>query len=113
MQKPEDPQTNDIIVLALFALFATVGGVIGYLSRTIQAGGEVKWPRAILEGFSAGFIGLVVTFLCEALHLNLCWTGAIVGVSGWMGATASVKIVEMVISRRLGLTQKQIEDSKV
>lgn len=110
MHKPSDPDTDDLIVLGVFAIFSGIGGIIGYLSRTLQSGGEIRLPRAILEGCSAAFIGLIVTFLCEAMHLNMCWTGAFVGVSGWMGATASVKIVEMVLSRRLGLSAKQLSE---
>lgn len=116
MQKPTEPDIANLVSLGLYAVFAGVGGMLGYLIRTIQSGGIIKWPRAVLEGFSAGFLGLVVTFICEALTLNSSWTGAIVGVSGWMGASASAKVVELLVARRLGITSaelKQVEQGNI
>ena len=109
MQKPVDPQTNELIILGLFAFFSGCGGIVGYMSRTMQTEAKINPLRALFEGISAAFIGLVVTLLCEAIHLNMCWTGAFVGVSGWIGATASVKIIEVLLYRKLGVDTKSDE----
>lgn len=106
---PDDPNFSWLKVLA-FGAFAGFGGMMGHLMRTIDSGEKVTWGKAILEGLSAGFVGLCMLMACEALGLDNSWTGVIVGVSGWMGAPMTIRVLESLMLKRLGLTKEEVRD---
>lgn len=89
-----------------YAIFAAFGGMMGYLLRAIDGGHSVTWWRAAIEGLSAGFVGLLVLFACQAMHLDEPWVGVIVGVSGWLGANSTIHWLEVVAQRKLGIQEK-------
>ena len=100
-----------------FVLFAMFGGVVGYVMRTLDKGKvKVKLGRALLEGIASGFVGLLFLLICQALNLGDLWTGVTVGMAGWLGANASIVIVEEIVYKRLGISkarrQKEAEDSQ-
>jgi len=90
------------IQTALYSLLAMVGGAMGYIMRSIAAGAKIFFWRAIAEATASGFVGVLVTLLCQALHLNLQWTGVVVGVCGWLGARATIVMLESVVAHRIG-----------
>lgn len=87
-----------------YATFASFGGLMGHVMRTYDRQEKVNWPRAAVEGVAAGFVGLLVLFVCQAMDLSEQWTGVIVGVSGWLGANASIRMLEQVVFKKLGLS---------
>lgn len=99
---PSDPQFSWIRILA-YASFAALGGFMGHLMRTLDSREKLIWSRAALEGIAAGFVGLLVLFACQAMHLSEEWTGVIVGVCGWLGASGSIRMLETLIYKKLGI----------
>jgi hypothetical protein len=95
---------------AAYAAFATVAGFLGYLLRTMDAGAHVSWGRAVLEAVSAGVVGLLVMWICQAMHLTQQWTAVSVGVSGWLGANASIQVLQRLVWSKLGLNRSQDND---
>lgn len=89
-----------------YPVFAAFGGLMGYLMRAVDSGHEIRYTRALLEAMSAGFVGVLVTLACLAMDLNPLWSGVIVGVSGWLGAQASIRMLETLIYKRLGITRE-------
>ena len=88
---------------AAYASFAALGGVMGHLMRMVDNKDPINWARACLEGASAGFVGLLMLFVCDALSLGQQWTGVIVGVSGWLGANVTIRMLESIVRKRLGI----------
>lgn len=86
-----------------YAAFSSLGGVLGHLMRSLDKPGKISWGRCIVEGIAAGFVGLLVLLMCQAMDLSEQWTGVIVGVSGWLGASATIRMLEIVIRKRLGV----------
>lgn len=82
---------------------------MGYLLRTINSRQKIKWSRAALEGGAAGFVGLLMLFVCQAMGLSEQWTGVIVGVSGWLGANVTIRMLESIVLKKLGI-EKQPSD---
>jgi len=88
---------------AAYALLASVGGFLGHIMRALDRSDRISWLRAMIESLAAGFVGILVTLACNALSLNDQWTGLIVGVCGWLGANASIRILEKVAFKKLGV----------
>lgn len=97
---PEDPWWLKAIAYAAFASF---GGFMGHVMRTFDNRERIQWGRGLVEGVAAGFVGLLVLFVCQAMDLSEQWTGVIVGVSGWLGANASIRMLEQVVFKKLGI----------
>lgn len=87
----------------MYAILATFAGSLGYIMRTIDKDRPISYGRAIIEGFAAGFVGLLVMLMCNAITMSDQWTGVIVGVSGWLGANASIRMLEKQVFKRLGI----------
>lgn len=92
------------IQVTAYAAFAAFGGFMGHLLRTIEKGDKLNWARGFLESGSAAFVGVLVLLTCQAMEMSPEWTGVIVGVSGWLGANATIRILESVIRKRLGIS---------
>lgn len=89
--------------MILYALLASFGGFLGHVMRSLDTGEPINCGRALVEGLAAGFVGLLVMLMCSAMNVSEQWTGVIVGVSGWLGANASIRMLERVVFRQLGL----------
>lgn len=72
--------------------------------RAFEKETPIRFGRACIEGLAAGFVGLLVMLICNAMSLSDQWTGVIVGVSGWLGANASIRMLEKLVFKKLGLT---------
>ena len=91
--------------MALYACIAAIGGMLGYIMRNIDKGEKIKWVRVAVEGFASGFVGVIVLLMCQAIPLGEQWTGVIVGVSGWLGANASIRLLETMVYKKLGINK--------
>lgn len=90
----------------VFILLAAIAGLLGHLMRVIERGGKVKWLVAGLQTCASAFVGYLAILMCKALGLSYEWTGVIVGLLGWLGAAASVKLIEKVVRKRLGIADE-------
>lgn len=88
----------------VYAGFAFFGGVMGYIMRCLDRKQAVSPLRTFVEGGAAAFVGIIVMLLCQAMNLSPQWTGVIVGVCGWLGATATIQMLERLVARKLGVT---------
>ncbi len=105
---PEDMhKTLEGIGLTMLAMIA---GWLGYLIRTLDEGGKIHWFRSFLEAVASGLVGYISILLCNALHLSFEWTGVVVGIFGWLGATATIRILEKLVRKRLGIENDTVSD---
>lgn len=93
----------NIIEILQFAGFSAIGGLLGYLMRQVTREQPIKFSRAILEAVASGFIGVITMFLCHAIGLPWYWSGAVVGVLGWLGAEASIVVIARAIRDKISL----------
>lgn len=87
----------------LYAVLATFGGFLGYVMRALDKSTPISYGRAYVEGLAAGFVGLLVMLMCDVMNMPDQWTGVIVGVSGWLGANASIRMLEKLVFKKLGI----------
>lgn len=92
---------------AAYAVFAAFGGGAGYIMRQLHAKRKIGWWRAVVEALAAGFSGVLVMLLCNAMHFSDAWTGVIVGVCGWLGADATIRMLERVVARKIGAGEER------
>lgn len=82
-------------------LFAAIAGALGYLMRSLDSGQKLSKARLFLEAAASGFVGLLTIWLCHAMNLSYEWTGVVVGVCGWLGAHASIQVLQKVVWAKL------------
>lgn len=104
---PDTPTWLQAFVYAAFAAFA---GLLGYILRSMDAGLKVTYPRAFVEALSAGVVGLIAMWICQASGLSMQWTGVTVAVSGWLGANASIQVLQRLVWRKLGISPKDVDN---
>lgn len=85
---------------------------MGYSLRTINSGEKILLSRGLMEAIASAFVGVLVLLICQAMHLGNEWTGAIVGMAGWLGANATIQIIERIARKRLGLDPKPQGDAE-
>lgn len=107
-----DPNDFNVVHSVGYAAFAAFGGAMGYVLRTMDATRPISYVRLCVETVAAGFVGLLAMFTCAAFELAPNWTGVVVGMSGWLGATASMRLIETLIYKRLGVDHDAIEVAK-
>ena len=87
----------------LYAALAMFGGFLGHVMRALDKSTPIGYGRACVEGLAAGFVGLLVMLMCNATNMSDQWTGVVVGVSGWLGANASIRMLEKLVFKKLGI----------
>lgn len=103
---PEDPNLFPWWVkYSSYAALASFGGFMGALLRAQHDGKPFSWKRVLIEAVASGFVGLLVMLVCNELQFSERWTGVIVGVFGWLGANASIVMLEQMIYKKIGLSK--------
>lgn len=102
-----DAETRWWTKLIAFISLAVVGGILGYLMRTLEAGHKPSLSRSILEGVAAGFAGLLLLLLCRMAGFSEEATGIIVGVGGWLGASATIRRLEPIAFAKFGVKKDE------
>ena len=104
-----EPTVWNWLLTLVYAGFAGFGGALGYLMRQFDAKEPMNFYRLAAETAGAAFVGVLVMLLSQAMNLSPQWTGVVVGVSGWLGATATIQMLERVVRPKLGLGRKDGE----
>lgn len=111
---PDDPNNVTNIVsnvipwwlkYMMYSVLAAFGGFMGAVLRAQHEDRKFSWKRVLVEAVASGFIGLLVMLVCNEMNFSERWTGVIVGVFGWLGANASIVMLEKLVYGKLGLTK--------
>jgi len=108
---PEDPWSSWWFKATAYSLLASIGGIIGYLMRKIDASEKISWSQAALQFIGAGFVGFLVLLTCQEFNFSMQWTGVIVGVFGWLGANVTIRVLEKIVLKKLGVEKKPESDN--
>lgn len=108
----KSPENFNWLVAVFYSAFAAIGGLLGHLMRAVDGGDKLSLTRASLETFGAAFVGSLVTLACMAAELNPLWSGTVVGVAGWLGASASIRVLEIVVYKWLKISRDDVKVAK-
>lgn len=106
MQTP-DPLDQWWIKLIAFTILAAIGGAIGHLFRIFENGHKFSLTIFIVKTLSAAFTGCLMYLLCIALNFSPVWTGICVGVFGWLGADATIKVLKSFVYNMLNVDKQE------
>lgn len=95
-----------------YTTFAAVGGLLSYLLRSLDKGQPVTFRASLVQFACAGFAGLIILFLCNAMALSEEWKGVVVGVAGWLGAESTIKMLGDKVRKTLGLDPEPKDETK-
>lgn len=109
---PPEPAWLGALRTAAFALFAACAGALGYIMRTMDAHEKVNWKRALVEFLSSGLVGYLSMLICRSMGMSFELTSVTVGICGWLGAAASIQVLQKFVWKNLGLTNRSAQDAK-
>jgi predicted CDP-diglyceride synthetase/phosphatidate cytidylyltransferase len=100
----KDPTSYSLLTYAWVIGLSITGGIVSFL-RKVREG--VARPFNLLEligeAVTAGFVGVLTFWLCEASQLDPLLTAFLVGISGHMGNRLIYQF-EQLLERKLDLT---------
>lgn len=102
MLPPKEPEWSWITLL-LFSAIGLLGGVMGHIMRSLDAGQKVTFARTAFEGLAALFFSIIIGLICMENHLSMGWSSAIIGVLSWLGARTTLRALQPIIYNRIGI----------
>lgn len=97
-----DAETRWWVKLFSYIFLSVIGGVLGYIMRSLDSGQKPSLSRSLVEGTAAGFAGVLIILLCRVAGIGEEMTGVIVGIGGWLGASATIRKLEPFVFRKIG-----------
>jgi hypothetical protein len=100
----KDPFNYSLITYAWVIFLAVWGGVVSFY-RKMRTGAVRAFNVTELVGeiVTAGFVGVITFWLCEASGFHPLITAAFVGISGHMGSRG-IFALEQLLGNRLGVS---------
>jgi len=95
---------------AAYVLLASFAGALGHIFARMDAGKPVRLWETVVQALGAGLVGLFAMWMCQASNWSQPMTAVTVGVSGWLGASASIQMLQRFIWGRLGLNRNPDDD---
>jgi hypothetical protein len=109
--EPPEPNWIGYLRTAAYVLFAACAGALGYIMRTMDAHEKVNWKRALVEFLSSGLVGYLAMLICRSMGMSIELTSVTVGICGWLGAAASIQVLQKFVWKNLGLTNRSAQDA--
>ena len=110
--EPPEPNWLSVLRAGAFSLFAACAGALGYVMRTMDAHEKVNWKRALVEFFASALVGYLSMLICRFMGMSFELTSVTVGICGWLGAAASIQVLQKFVWKNLGLTNRSNDDAK-
>jgi fluoride ion exporter CrcB/FEX len=109
---PNDPNTLAWLRAVAYTLFASVGGLLGYILHVFEHNKKVDWGMAVVKASTSGFVGVLVLFACHRFQLSMEETGAFVGIAGWLGADTTISIIKAGMTKLFGIKFDEVKHEK-
>lgn len=100
-------ELSDGQILASVGSFASLCGGLHYLLK-VEEGKPFSWKELALHSVISAVCGLICYEILsyEGFPPQLC--GALSGLAGW-GGTRIIRLIEVVVTKRLGLSKEDLK----
>jgi hypothetical protein len=89
----------------VYILIAAIGGVLGHMMRKLSIREKVNMGETLLQGVGAAFAGYLMLLGCRSFSLPPEVAGVVIGLCGWLGADASLSIMQNYIYKKLQISK--------
>ncbi|MDI2145886.1 phage holin family protein [Pseudomonas sp. ITA] len=96
----------------IYILIAAVGGVLGHMMRKLGVREKVTMSETLLQGVGAAFAGYLVLLACHSFAVPPEVAGVVIGLCGWLGADASLSIMQNYIYKKLKLSKDSEQNNQ-
>lgn len=96
----------------VYIVIAAIGGVLGHMMRKLDSQQGINMGETILQGIGAAFAGYLVLLGCRALGVPPDVFGVIIGLCGWLGADASLMMLQSYVYKKLNIGKVDNHDGK-
>jgi hypothetical protein len=94
---------SEFIKSWIYIAIAATGGVLGHMMRRLGSGQKIHIGETILQGVGAAFSGYLVLLGCRALAVPSEISGVVIGLCGWLGADATLMLLQSYIYKKLNI----------
>lgn len=85
---------------ALLAAFCSVGGVLGYVSRSLATSKKVRLIECLVSGLSSAYVCVLTLLLTSLMGWDMLWGAFVAGVLAWMGAEYAMNLYSRIASTK-------------
>lgn len=103
---------SEFIKSWVYIVIAATGGVLGYMMRRLGSGQQIHVGETILQGVGAAFAGYLVLLGCRALAVPSEVSGVVIGLCGWLGADATLMLLQSYIYKKLNIGKLERRDAE-
>jgi len=93
-----------------YVLIAAIGGILGHMMRKVGANKPIRIGETVLQGVGAAFAGYLILLGCRYMGINSELSGIVTGLCGWLGADASIVILQSYIYKKLNISEGKMHD---
>ncbi|WP_092296339.1 phage holin family protein [Pseudomonas sp. NFIX28] len=102
-QMNEDNLVSEFLRSWLYIAIAATGGVLGHMMRKLSSNQQINVGETLLQGVGAAFAGYLVLLGCRSLNVSSDVSGVVIGLCGWLGADATLMLLQSYIYKKLKL----------
>ncbi|MFJ2715229.1 phage holin family protein [Pseudomonas sp. NPDC087346] len=103
---------EEILMSWIFVLVAAGGGILGHMMRRLGAQQPIRVGETVLQGVGAAFAGYLVLLGCRSLNIPPDAAGVIIGLCGWLGADATLLLLQDYIYKKLNIKMVPDDEQK-
>ncbi|MDI2145902.1 phage holin family protein [Pseudomonas sp. ITA] len=92
---------EDFIRSWTYIAIAATGGVLGHMMRKLGSKQPIRIGETVLQGVGAAFAGYLVLLVCRSLDVPPDTSGVIIGLCGWLGADATLMLLQDYIYKKI------------
>jgi hypothetical protein len=112
MQMNGNDLASEFLKSWIYIVIAATGGVLGHLMRRFGTGQKISIGETILQGVGAAFSGYLVLLGCRSLAVPSDVSGVVIGLCGWLGADATLMLLQSYIYKKLNIGKLEGRDGE-
>lgn len=94
----------------VYIMIAAIGGALGHMMRRLGSQQPIKVGETLLQAVGAAFAGYLVLLGCRSLDIPPDVSGLIIGLCGWLGADATLMLLQDYIYKKIKINSVVDED---